>query len=129
MSTELTMKRFLLALAFMMPAASLEAAELSRDYIAVEGPRNAALNGTWHIEGQGEHVHGKATMWDAAGLALSFAVEGRIDGQTVSLRRTKSSDDRSCLYLGTIAHDGSITGTAVCNNQQSAWTLTAPPTR
>lgn len=121
------MKRLLLALAILVPAAPVDAAEISRDWNAVEGPRNAPLTGTWHLDrGREDSVTGEATMWDKSGRRITFAVEGQLRGSAISLRRAESSDGQPCVYFGRLDNDGGIAGTAICNNQQSAWTLAIP---
>lgn len=81
--------------------------------------QNGPYSSTWR-------QRGSSTTWDAVWSgpgSITTVMEGSIQGNQVTMRRTSSSDGHICEYRGTIAADGvSVSGTQSCPGlPQSSW--------
>lgn len=99
-----------------VPAQAPVPGSTSNGMISVQ---NGPYSSTWR-------QRGSSTTWDAVWSgpgSITTVMEGSIQGNQVTMRRTSSSDGHICEYRGTIAADGvSVSGTQSCPGlPQSSW--------
>lgn len=88
----------------------------------IEGPKGET-QGVWEIERQGDKLSGKG-MAQTRGASASFELVGTLSGGKVSASRLRSSDMRSCNYIGEEKSDKEIVGSAICGGVAGVWRAT-----
>lgn len=92
-------------------------------WTVIEGPKGETQS-VWDVSRQGETYAGKGVSQTRGAAAATYDVTVAISGGKVTASRMRSSDQRSCNYIGEVKNATEIAGTAICGGVSGVWRVT-----